>query len=98
DQSSGNRRRIGKRVADAVIARLDHTHLTNAEVARRYRARQRKGTASTRVDFDGPILELLIRNHVLSRAEAADDSAKRLRKIGEVMSRYVADRARKEFY
>jgi hypothetical protein len=78
------------------LARAQSSRLTNAEVARRARARKKKCAANTGVDFDGPILELLIRNHVLSRAEAADDSAKGLRKIGEAMYRYLSAQARKE--
>ena len=69
-----------------------------AQVARRYRERIKKGAASTPTDFDGPILEMLIRNRVVSRDEAADGSAKGLRKIGDAMYRYLAERARKEIY
>jgi hypothetical protein len=76
----------------------DNTRLTDAEVARRSRARKKKCAANTGVDFDGPILEMLIKNYLLSRQEAADYSAKGLRKIGEAMYRYLADRARKEIY
>jgi len=75
----------------------DGTRLTKAEVARRYRAREKKGAASARVDWDHSIVELLIRNRFLSRDEATGN-AKGLRKIGEAMYRYLSIQARKEIY
>jgi hypothetical protein len=78
--------------------RAQPSRLSNADVARRFRARQKKCAVSTRIDFDALILEMLIHNHLLSRQEAADDSPKGLRKIGEAISHYLVDRAHKEIY
>jgi hypothetical protein len=57
---------------------------------KRFRRRRKAGRACTTVEFDGPVLDLLIRTGWLLEGEAADRDA-----VGSAITRMIADAARR---
>jgi len=57
---------------------------------RRFRARWRAGIAVAAVEFDGPVLDMLVRLHWLLEAEVTDRDA-----VGHAISRMITDAARR---
>jgi hypothetical protein len=57
---------------------------------KRFRRRRKAGVACTTVEYDGPVLDLLIRLHWLLEGEAADRDA-----VGSAITRMIADAARR---